>query len=86
MTVAEANCSLAPGSAYHVGVTTRHPDYSGMTTNERLHAAGLLAAWDMAVKLRNRKRMIELLAQVDLGEQAASIADTVLADPKRYGF
>ncbi|MBZ5591658.1 MAG: hypothetical protein LAP39_05445 [Acidobacteriia bacterium] len=57
-----------------------------MTTNERLSVAGLLTEWDMAVKARNRERMIQLLAQVDLSEQAASIADSVLANPKRYRF
>ena len=58
------------------------PDYSGMTTNERLFVAGLLTEWDAAVKARNRALMIELLSQVDLSEQAAAIADRVLANPK----
>jgi hypothetical protein len=64
----------------------RNPDYTGMSTNERLSAAGLLTEWDQAVRLRNRERMMQLLSQVDLSEQAASIADTVLANPKRYGL
>jgi len=42
------------------------PDYSGMTVNERLFAAGLLDAWDAAVNARNRNRMIEVLLEVDL--------------------
>jgi hypothetical protein len=53
-----------------------------MTTNERLFVAGLLTEWDAAVKARNRALMIELLSQVDLSEQAAAIADRVLANPK----
>ena len=61
-------------------------DYGGMTTNERLFAAGLLSKWDDAVRKRERARMIELLSRVDLGQQAESIADTVLSNPSKYGF
>ena len=63
------------------------PDYSGMTGNERLYAAGLLPEWDAAVKSRNRERMMQLLGEVGLSEdEAALAADAVLANPKRYGF
>ena len=62
------------------------PDYNAMTVNERLFTAGLLAAWDAAVRSRNRDRMIELLNEVELSNQAASISDAVLANPKFYGF
>jgi hypothetical protein len=64
----------------------QQPDYSGMTVNERLFSAGLLADWDAAAQSRNRKRMVELLSKVDLAGQADQIADTILTDPLRYGF
>jgi predicted protein tyrosine phosphatase len=58
-----------------------------MTTNERLVAAGLLAQWDSAVRSRDREAMISLLQQVEIASAgAAEIADTVLANPARYGF
>jgi hypothetical protein len=57
-----------------------------MTTNERLFDAGLLSKWDAAARSRNRERMIELLGQVDLGDQAEWIADTILSNPRKYGF
>ena len=62
------------------------PDYSGMTVNERLFAAGLLDAWDEAVRGRNRSRMIEVLLEVGLAHDAEPISDAVLANPKFYGF
>ena len=40
--------------------------------------------WDAAMQARNRERMIEVLGKVGLASQAASIADTVLANPGRY--
>ena len=57
---------------------TRHVDYSGMTVNERLFAAGLLADWDAALRLRNRARLIVLLSRVELQEQADQIVGDVL--------
>jgi len=64
----------------------KRPDYSGMTTNERLFVAGVLDQFDDAARKRDRATMIELLSRVELGEQAALIADTILANPTRYGF
>jgi hypothetical protein len=64
----------------------RQADYSGMTVNERLFSAGLLADWDAAAQARNRKRMVDLLSKVDLADQADQIADSILANPRRYGF
>jgi hypothetical protein len=61
-------------------------EYAGMTTNERLLVAGLLDAFDAAARARDRARMIEILGRVELGDQADWIADTILADPQRYGF
>jgi hypothetical protein len=53
--------------------------FGGMTTNERLVDAGLMSAWDDAVRARDRDRMISVLSAVELGDQAAAIADAVLA-------
>jgi len=41
-----------------------------MTVNERLYAAGLLDGWDAAAKSRDRRRMVELLCEVDLLESS----------------
>ena len=54
--------------------------------NEHLFEAGLLSEWDAAAGSRNRERMIELLGKVDLGDQAEWITDTVLSNPRKYGF
>lgn len=62
------------------------PDFGGMTTNERLSFAGLMPDWDEAARSRDRTRMIEILSKVDLANQADQIADTLLANPKRYGL
>lgn len=60
--------------------------YAGMTVNERLYAAGLLAEWNEAARNRDRTGMIEILGSVDLKEQAASIVDSILANPAFYGL
>ncbi len=60
--------------------------YSGMTVNERLHEAGIMDAWNTAANSRNRDCMIELLGQVELSDQAEWIVNTILADPRCYGF
>jgi hypothetical protein len=61
-------------------------DYRGMTTNERLFAANLLPEFNVAARKQDRAKMIELLSRVDLASQAEWIADTVLANPSKYGF
>jgi len=53
-------------------------ELSSMTVNERLYVKGLLRAWDAAVLQRDREAMIDLLAQVELADQAVWIADTTL--------
>jgi hypothetical protein len=53
-------------------------NYSGMTINERLFAAGLLKEFDSACVSRDRTKMVELLGRVNLGDQAERIADSVL--------
>lgn len=61
--------------------STPKPGAGGVTTNERLWAAGLLDEFEKAARARDREGMIELLRRVDLGDQAAWIADTLLARP-----
>ena len=62
------------------------PDYSGMTTNERLFVSGLLDKFDDAVLGRDRVKMIALLTQVDFNsEDASAMSDRILADPTLYG-
>ena len=61
--------------------------YSAMSVNERLGDAGLFSEWDQAVMQRDRDRMITILESVEVtADQAAWTADTVLANPERYGF
>jgi len=48
--------------------------------------AGWLDSFELATLKRNRARMVELLAKVELADQADQIADAVLAQPGRYGF
>ncbi|WP_158942052.1 hypothetical protein [Granulicella sp. S190] len=50
----------------------------GMTVNERLYSRNLVATWDDAVQRKDRAKMITLLGQVELGDQAEVIADAVL--------
>ena len=61
-------------------------DYSGMTVNERLFAAGLLEDFEAAGRSRDRERMLELLGAVDLADQSEEIVGKILADPGFYGF
>ncbi|HTT20334.1 MAG TPA: hypothetical protein VMG82_15400 [Candidatus Sulfotelmatobacter sp.] len=61
-------------------------DFAGMTINERLYVAGLMPEWDAAATARDGARMVEILGRIGLANQAEHIADTVLANPRRYGF
>ena len=64
-----------------------HPEYAGMTVNERLFTAGLLEAWDTAARRRDRGEMIRLLRSVEIGTlDAPKIVETILANPTKYGF
>ncbi|MFY9342653.1 MAG: hypothetical protein WAT39_09200 [Planctomycetota bacterium] len=60
-------------------------DHAGMTVNERLHTAGLLAAFDAAAKARDRARMLAILTQVAVPSPERTVA-AILADPQRYGY
>jgi hypothetical protein len=63
------------------------PNYSAMTVNERLFAAGLLGEFDSAIDRLDRQDAIAVLCKVDLdAKQGALIVDTVLGDPAKYGF
>ncbi len=57
--------------------------YSGMTVHERLSEAGLHDQFDVAVKMGNKTRLIALLEEVELGDQAEQIADAALARAPR---
>jgi hypothetical protein len=58
-----------------------------MTVNERLVVCGVLDKWDDAVRRRSRGEMIEVLRSVALTEQqAVHTTDTVLQNPKQYGY
>ena len=61
--------------------------YDSMTVNERLFVAGLLEQFDSAAKTRSKGKMIEILIQVNISpDEAASIADKILAVPSQYGY
>jgi hypothetical protein len=63
------------------------PDYGGMTVNERLVISGQMKAWDAAVAVANRTRMIAILVATEMTErQAQETVAAVLADPARYGY
>jgi hypothetical protein len=51
--------------------------YAGMTLNERLVDAGLMEAFDAAVRARDRAEMIRLLRDVEV-EDAGGSADAIL--------
>jgi hypothetical protein len=62
-------------------------NFAGMTLNERLYAAGLLDAFDAAVERGDKDEVIRLLQEVRLSRQDAQwSADTLFANPGRYGF
>jgi predicted ABC-type ATPase len=60
-------------------LTKNFPEkFKGMTVNERLFTAGLLADWDAAVRSTNRSCMTALLTEIGLEDQATQIVDSVL--------
>ena len=66
---------------------SQSPPLSGMTVNERLFTLGLLDEFDALVRRRKRDEMVALLKRAELSDvDAASCADAVLADPKRFGY
>jgi hypothetical protein len=62
-------------------------ELGGMTVNERLFVCGVLDKWEDAAMRRCRQDMIEVLRSVAMTEQQAEwTTDTVLKNPKQYGF
>jgi len=62
-------------------------ELKGMTVNERLFSCNLFDEWDVAVKNRNKDEMIKILSKVELTqEQALETTNTILENPKKYGF
>ena len=61
------------------------PDYAAMTVNERLFTASLLEAFDRAARSRNRARMTEILAKVEIRNAAATVG-AILVNPEKYGY
>lgn len=58
-----------------------------MPTNERLFAAGLLAAFDAAARQRDHREMLRLLQAVELDvTDAMRTVELILAEPRKYGF
>jgi hypothetical protein len=64
-----------------------HPEYDGMTTNERLFVAGLTDEFDSAIELNDRQSAIDILCRVNLDSvNAGSVVDTIYANPTKYGY
>ena len=55
------------------------------TVDEKLSDAGLLEQFDVAFRSGNRDRMIALLTDADLADQADWIADRMLKNPWQFG-
>ena len=83
---AKARASLASGSPLQEQLGRQRSDNDSerkeTPVSERMYAAGLIDAWDYAVRSRNRRRIIELLTQVGLADEGKAISDTVLCNPE----
>ena len=59
--------------------------FAGMSGNERLYEAGVMEAWDIALRARDRDKMIELLRIAEWGDaEAVETVDFILTNPTRY--
>ena len=47
---------------------TAHGFYDAMTVNERLYAAGLLDEFDLALELKDKNKLKEILSEVEVSE------------------
>jgi hypothetical protein len=62
-------------------------ELGGMTVNERIFVCGLMDQWDGAASQRDRNEMMRILSEVALSEdQARFTVETILANPKKYGY
>lgn len=64
---------------------TAESRYAGVSAFERLEAAGLRADFDAAAHSRSRSEMVRLLGEVEWAE-ASWFVDTIIANPRRYGY
>ena len=44
-------------------------NHSGMTVNERLYASGLLEEFEMAIRIKNVERVVQILKEVQLTDR-----------------
>ncbi len=59
-------------------------EYQGTTLNELLFVAGLLDAFDKAVRDGDRASMIEMLIRVEIGpREAETTTSTILTHPTK---
>ena len=81
-----------PPVGYHEGMDGKEYEvpnnqYVGMTTNERLFAAKLLDQFDDSIRARDRELAASILQRVGLTRwHAEQVAETILANPKTYGY
>ena len=62
-------------------------ELNGMTVNERLVYLNLLDLFDQSIKAENKKLAVEILHKAQFSnEQALETVDTILKDPKKYGY
>jgi hypothetical protein len=63
------------------------PSKIAMTVNERLNHFGLVAAFDAAIRARDKAAAIKVLIQAGFSpEQAEQTASQTLKAPERYGY
>jgi hypothetical protein len=61
--------------------------YAGMTVNERLFEADLMADFDRAARNGDKNKMVEILIKVELSlAQAQETSDAIVKNPKMYGY
>jgi hypothetical protein len=56
--------------------------YAGMTLDQRLEEARIMDEWKASVNSKNRFRLMDLLAKVELADQAAWISEAALYGPR----
>ena len=62
-------------------------NFEGMTVNERLFTARLSNDFDLAVRKKDRNKLVDILKTVALSEKEANLTiDAIFSDPKKYGY